>query len=184
MKDLFKEISPESITDNPFKLIGKDWMLITAGAMSGFNTMTASWGGVGVLWGRNVCFCFIRPVRHTFQFMEKAGQFTLSFFTEDHRKALNFCGANSGRSVDKPKACGLTPQETADGMVSFKEARMIFECKKLYFHDFDPARFIDPAIEKKLSRQRLSPDVYRRNKAVFDENRIDTDVFRGDRITG
>ena len=35
----FKEIKPEQLTDNPFKLIGKDWMLITAGTSDKFNTM-------------------------------------------------------------------------------------------------------------------------------------------------
>lgn len=44
-----KKIAPEELSDNPIRLIGRDWMLITAGQMGDFNTMTASWGGVGHL---------------------------------------------------------------------------------------------------------------------------------------
>ena len=51
--NVFKEIDLEEITDNPFKLIGKDWMLITAATNELFNTMTGAWGGLGILWGHN-----------------------------------------------------------------------------------------------------------------------------------
>ena len=50
----FREISVEQLKDNPFTLINKDWMLITAGDAEKHNTMTASWGGVGELWGKYV----------------------------------------------------------------------------------------------------------------------------------
>ena len=80
----FKENKPELLTDNPFELIGADWMLVTAGTPEAFNTMTASWGGLGVLWERKVCFIFIRPTRYTYEFIEKSDYFTLSFFAEKH----------------------------------------------------------------------------------------------------
>jgi flavin reductase (DIM6/NTAB) family NADH-FMN oxidoreductase RutF len=143
----FKEIAPEAMEGNAFKLIGKDWMLITAGSLGSYNTMTASWGGLGVLWNRNVSFCFVRPTRYTFQFMESAELYTLSFFTEDHREALNYCGAHSGRDVDKASETGLTPFQPAEGTVSFQEARLILLCKKIYTQDFEPGRFLDPAID-------------------------------------
>jgi len=76
----FIEIKPDKISDNVFKLIGDDWMLITAGKLDDFNTMTASWGGMGILWHKPVVYCFVRPQRHTFQFMEKYKDFTLTFF--------------------------------------------------------------------------------------------------------
>jgi flavin reductase (DIM6/NTAB) family NADH-FMN oxidoreductase RutF len=113
----FRETKPELLTDNPFKLIGTDWTLITAGAPRSFNTMTASWGGLGVLWDKKVCFCFIRPTRHTYSFVEKAASFTLSFFDEQHRKALTFCGTHSGRDTDKIAATGLTPVQGRDRLL-------------------------------------------------------------------
>ncbi len=72
MRTKFRSIKPDSIKDNVFKLIGKDWMLVTAGTKDSFNTMTASWGGMGVLWDKNVTIVFIRPTRYTFEFLEKS----------------------------------------------------------------------------------------------------------------
>jgi len=142
----FKETRPELLTDNAFKLIGKDWMLITAGTPESFNTMTASWGGLGVLWERKVAFCFIRPTRYTREFVERSQNFTLSFFEERHRKALGFIGSHSGRDTDKIKETGLTPVKE-EGGVYFEEARLVLVCRKIYFQDISPDRFLDPKIE-------------------------------------
>jgi flavin reductase (DIM6/NTAB) family NADH-FMN oxidoreductase RutF len=142
----FQEIKPEQLTDNPFKLIGADWMLVTAGTAESFNTMTASWGGLGVLWERKVCFCFIRPTRYTYEFIERSENFTLSFFEERYRKALTYCGSHSGRDTDKVKEAGLTSRQEG-GFVYFGEARIVLACRKIYFQDISPSRFLDPTIE-------------------------------------
>jgi flavin reductase (DIM6/NTAB) family NADH-FMN oxidoreductase RutF len=142
----FSELEPSALNINPFNLIGSDWMLITAGTQERFNTMTASWGGLGILWERKVCFIFVRPVRYTCEFIERTDIFTLSFFAEQHRKALLFCGTHSGRDTDKAKAAGLTP--AGDGnIVFFNEARLVLVCRKIYADDIDPARFLDASIE-------------------------------------
>lgn len=151
----FKKISPYELIDNPFKLIGKDWMLVTSandgeGTVSGvdYNTMTASWGGVGILWNKPVAFVFVRPQRHTFGFCENNARMTLTFFDEKYRDALTFCGRNSGRDYDKAKECGLTPVFDADekGRVAwFDEARVVLKVKKLYADWLDKASFCDPA---------------------------------------
>jgi flavin reductase (DIM6/NTAB) family NADH-FMN oxidoreductase RutF len=146
MNQDFREILPDQITDNPFKLIGKDWMLITAGNLESYNTMTASWGGLGHLWEKNVCFCFIRPQRYTYQFIEKNPHFTLSFFEEPYRSVLNFCGTKSGKNVNKAKETGLHPVTNSDGLVYFEEAQLVIICKKIYFSDINPANFLDPFI--------------------------------------
>ena len=146
MKDGFSVIKPQQISDNVFKLIGEDWMLITAGTPERFNTMTASWGGMGILWGKEICWCVIRPHRYTYQFMEASERFTLSFFDERYREALNICGTRSGRDTDKVAASGLTPAQTESGAVYFAEARLVIECKKIYIHDIDPRHFLVPEI--------------------------------------
>jgi flavin reductase (DIM6/NTAB) family NADH-FMN oxidoreductase RutF len=122
-------------------------MLIGAGTKERHNMMTASWGGLGVLWNRKVCFCFIRPQRFTFQLVEEFDTFSLTFFGPEHKKALNYCGTKSGRDHDKAKETGLTPIEITPGTISFAEARMVLECKKIAFGEVDPTHFIDPAIE-------------------------------------
>jgi flavin reductase (DIM6/NTAB) family NADH-FMN oxidoreductase RutF len=147
----FKVIQPEDIAENTFKLIGEDWMLVTAGTLEKYNTMTASWGGLGVLWNKNVCFCFIRPSRYTYEFMEESETFTLSFFEEEYREALKICGSKSGREINKAQVTGLTPFEELPGMVSFNEAKLIIECKKIFFLDVIPENFLTPEIQKNYS---------------------------------
>ena len=61
----FKEIKIEELSFNPFTKIAKEWMLITAGDEKKSNTMTASWGGLGIMWGKNVATAYIRPQRYT-----------------------------------------------------------------------------------------------------------------------
>jgi len=144
---MFKELQPEEMTDNPFRLIGRGWMLISAGGQSDFNTMTASWGGLGVLWERKVCTIYVRPTRFTYEFLERTDRFTLSFFDEQYRKTLLFCGTHSGRDTDKMRETGLTPV-AGDGCVWYEQARLVLVCQKLYSQDILPELFRDPAIEK------------------------------------
>ncbi len=145
MKD-FYTIEPERLDENVFALLGSDWMLITAGDKESYNTMTASWGGMGVLWHRNVCYIVVRPQRHTFSYLEKNEYFTLTFFHEKYRDVLKFCGARSGRDVSKAVETGITPITTAHGAVFFSEARLVIECRKIYYQDLEPKNFIDPTI--------------------------------------
>ena len=144
----FKEIKPTEIEGNPIHLIGQEWMLITAGVPGDFNMMTASWGSLGEIWFKPVCFCFVRPQRYTYELMEKNDAFTLSFFDEKYRPQLNFCGSRSGRDTDKASECDFTPVEAKNGSVYFEEAHLVLECRKLYFQDLLPANFIDDSIMK------------------------------------
>ena len=143
---------------SPVKRIGEEWMLVTAGnTQSGagnWNTMTASWGGFGVLWNRDVVFMFIRPGRHTRSFIDSNQLFTLSFFNKKYRKALDICGEKSGKDTDKAMGAGLTPivfdNNTAGGRaagaIAFKEASDILVCRKIYTQELDPANFLDSGI--------------------------------------
>ena len=112
MYNTFTELKPEQITENPFKLVGADWMLVTAGNKDSFNMMTAGWGGFGVLWNKNVCICLVRPSRYTYEFLEKNDTFTLTFFDQSQRSILDFCGRHSGRDYNKAAETGLTASET------------------------------------------------------------------------
>lgn len=145
-----REINPAEIQNNPFSLIGSDWMLITAKKPdSSINTMTASWGGVGVLWNKNVCFVFIRPQRYTYEFTEECESFTLSFYPESFREALTLCGRKSGRDSDKIKEAGLMPAEL-DGTVYFEGAKLVMKVKKLYKTQLKKDEFIDTTLPDKI----------------------------------
>ncbi len=149
----FRPVSPFRLPDNPFKLLDKDWMLITAGSLRRWNTMTASWGGFGILWNKPVAFIFVRPTRYTYRFTESSARFTLSFFDRNWRRALLVCGTKSGRDTDKAQATGLEPFAPGRGLVSFRPARLIIACRKLYHSDIDPRRFLDPAIDRNYPKK-------------------------------
>ncbi len=144
MKNLkYRHIQPTSIEGNLIKKIASDWMLVTAGDKKKFNTMTANWGGMGYLWNKPVVFVFVRPERYTYEFMESHSGFTLSFFGEAWRDALNVCGTKSGRDCNKVAEAGLTPHFTELGYPAFREAGLVLECRKLYADTLTKNNFLD-----------------------------------------
>ena len=142
----FIAISPYEMEGNPFRMIDKQWMLITAGNESAANTMTASWGGLGILWHKPVSFAFIRPTRYTYEFTEREEYYSLCFFGEEYRDALKLCGTVSGRDRDKIAECNLTLRYDAEAPY-FDEAEVVMICRKMAAQDIDPAGFIDPSVE-------------------------------------
>ena len=139
----YDKLEASDLSDNVIQLIGKEWMLVTAGDESSFNTMTASWGGIGWLWNKPVAFVFVRPERYTYEFIEKSDYLTLSFLGEANKKIHAVCGSKSGRDTDKVKATGLKPVFTEQGNVLFEQARLSLECKKLYTDTIKPECFLD-----------------------------------------
>ncbi|CZR97497.1 MULTISPECIES: flavin reductase family protein [unclassified Clostridioides] len=142
----FKEIVAEDIKNNPFGLIGKDWTLITAEKEGKVNTMTASWGGLGVMWGKDVAFVVIRPQRYTKEFIDNTDKFSLTFFDEDFRKELSYCGKVSGREEDKISQIGFNIEHLNETPY-FKEAKMAIICKKMYSQKIEPQCFIAEGID-------------------------------------
>ena len=144
----FREISVEQLKDNPFTLINKDWMLITAGDADMHITMTRSCGGVAQLWGKYVSTIYIRPQRYTLEFVEREEYYSLCFFGPEYRQALSLCGSKSGRDVDKDAATSLTPcfDQAAP---YYEQARLVFLCRKLYRQDMEESAFLDKGLLEK-----------------------------------
>lgn len=144
----FTEINPESFDRSPFKLIGKDWMLITAEKDGKINTMTASWGGFGVMWGKNVVYIVLRPQRYTKEFVDHSETFSISFLNNSFRTTLSYLGTKSGRDEDKIKKSELSVLHT-DNIPYFEEADIAILCKKLYAQEYKPECFIDQELNEK-----------------------------------
>lgn len=144
----FETIRPQDINENVFDLIGSQWMLVTAGDSNGNNTMTASWGGMGVMWGKDVAVTVIRPQRYTMEFVKKNDLFTLSFYDQQYKPALGICGSKSGRDIDKAKETGLTPV-FQEGTTYFEQAKLVLVCRKLYDSPMDPSNLLDEAVDEK-----------------------------------
>jgi len=149
LKD-YIDLNPYKIKENVFSLLDNKWMLITAGTKENFNMMTASWGGLGVLWNKAVVTIFIRPQRYTYKFIEENPSFSICFFDKEYKPALNFCGTKSGRDYDKVKETGLTPAVTPNNNITFKEAYLSIDCVKLYSDDLKPDNFINKQLIEKI----------------------------------
>ncbi|MBR5202750.1 MAG: flavin reductase family protein [Clostridia bacterium] len=140
-----KEINIRELQDNFVKMISNDWALLTAGKDDNFNTMTVSWGGIGELWNKDVCFIFVRPQRYTYEFMEQNDYFSLSFFGGEYKKELGLCGTKSGRDIDKIAETGFTPISLGE-TIGFNQAKVNIVLKKLAYQDMKPDGFVDETI--------------------------------------
>lgn len=144
----FKELKLEEFKTNPFDLIGNQWMLVTAAQGEKVNTMTASWGGLGIMWGKNIVHIVLRPQRYTKEFVDGSERFSLSFYDKEYRPQLGYLGKVSGRDEDKVTKSGLTTVFEGDTPY-FKEAEMVIICKKLCSQIIAPESFIDEEIDGK-----------------------------------
>jgi flavin reductase (DIM6/NTAB) family NADH-FMN oxidoreductase RutF len=144
----FVEIKPEKLNKSPFQLIGKDWMLVTAEKDNKINTMTASWGGFGSMWGKNVAYVVIRPQRYTKEFVDSADTFSLTFFDKGFKKQLGYLGTVSGRNEDKIAKSNLTILHS-DNTPYFEEGNLVVICKKLYAQALKPECFISSELNDK-----------------------------------
>ena len=144
----------KTITTQPFAKFDNDWALVTAGSPSDFNTMTVSWGSMGTVWGRSVITVYIRPDRYTWKYLKENDSFTVSFYPEKYRSALELLGSVSGRDGDKVKQSGLTPQET-DNAVTFAEAEETYVCEKIYMAEM---KYEDvPPFAQKIYQNGIEP---------------------------
>jgi flavin reductase (DIM6/NTAB) family NADH-FMN oxidoreductase RutF len=149
-------IDIKTFTARPAGLFEPQWLLLTSGDFAAstpekrcYNAMTISWGSLGVMWERPFAQVVVRPVRYTYEFMERFDTFTLCAFPKAYRKALSVLGSLSGRDGDKLASAGLTPiasQKVA--APGYAEAELIIECRKIYWQDFDPQHFLAPDIDR------------------------------------
>lgn len=154
------EIDYQDLKINPMTMIAKEWLLITAGnEATGCNTMTASWGHLGCIWGRPTAVVYIRPQRYTKEFVDREEYFTLSVLGEQYRKELSYMGSHSGRDEDKFAATGLTPAYI-DGTSYVAEADLVFVCKKLYRAPLVAEGFTDPSIVERNYPDHDFHDIY------------------------
>jgi flavin reductase (DIM6/NTAB) family NADH-FMN oxidoreductase RutF len=165
--ELFKSISPEEITDNVFKLVGKDFTVITAGKIPEHNSMTAGWGGLGILFEKPTTWCFLRASRYTLELIKKEQTYTMSYFSDEYKEQVLFFGSKTGKNTDKMKETALTAIQTPSGNTTFKEARLIIECKLAEITTVGPDDFYTP--EGKTFIESAYDEVKEYHKIVFGE---------------
>lgn len=168
----FKEIDIKDFNLNPFNEIGNNWALIVSESDGVTDAMTASWGGVGVMWGRNVVYVFVRESRYTKLIIDKTKEFSLSFIDhKEYGKALGYLGKVSAHD-DKNKLESTGLSVAYDNNIPYiDESYLALTCKIVteipkvenginddvvgseWFDDKDPHSMYVAVIEKVLVRE-------------------------------
>ena len=124
--------------NNIYEPLKKGMCLLTAGSINNYNTMTIGWGTIGVLWSKPVFIVYVKPIRYTYEFMESAEYFTVSFYDDIYKKEIAYLGTKSGRNTNKVFDVDFHPVEIEGyAAVSFKEAKHTIICKKIYSDIFN-----------------------------------------------
>lgn len=98
------------------------------------NTMSIAWGGVNLIWGKEIFIAYVRYTRDTYTMLTNTEEFTISVpVNKNMKKEIRFCGTKSGRDYDKIAECGLTlsPGRVVDTPV-IQECDLHYECKIIY----------------------------------------------------
>jgi flavin reductase (DIM6/NTAB) family NADH-FMN oxidoreductase RutF len=142
MEELFTPIRETEIQENVFKLVNKDWSVITSGDSAHYNSMIASWGGWGILFEKPVAWCFLRSSRYTLELIKKHHTYTMAYFDDSWRDRIILFGTKSGRDSDKMKETTLTMMRTPSGNITYKEAKLIIECTLIELTTVSPDDFL------------------------------------------
>ena len=141
--ELFKIIDVKEIEEDVFTLVNEDFSVLTSGNPSHYNSMVASWGGWGILFNKPVVFHLLRSNRYTLELMRKENSYTMTFFDEEFKEDLIQFGMSSGRDSDeKMKNTQLTAVQTPAGNMTYKEAKIIIECKLIQVTTVSPDDFL------------------------------------------
>lgn len=144
-----KEIPVKELTINPMEMIAHRWMLISAGDEKACNTMTASWGGLGSLWGHGgglpVSTIYVRPQRYTKKFIDEQEYYTISFYPQEFKEKLGYLGSHSGKDEDKVAKVGMKTVIDGKG-IWYEGAELVMVCRKLYRAPIVEEGFLDKAI--------------------------------------
>jgi flavin reductase (DIM6/NTAB) family NADH-FMN oxidoreductase RutF len=166
--DLFKTIDVKEIQEDIFTLVSQDFAILTAGNPSHYNSMVTGWGGWGILFSKPSVFSFLRSNRYTLELMRKEQRYTMTFFDSEFREDIMQFGMSSGRDSDaKMKNTQLTSVQTPDGNMTFKEAKIIIECKLIEVTTVSPDDFYTDEARKFIEDAYTETNDY--HKMVFGE---------------
>lgn len=109
-------------------------VLLTTKAGDKVNSMTISWGMLGIEWGKPIFVTVVRESRFTREMLEQNAEFTINAPLEDYDKEImGVCGSKSGRDMDKIKELNLTLEEPEQISVpGIRELPLTLECKVIY----------------------------------------------------
>lgn len=125
-------------------------VLITGKSGDRVNSMTISWGALGIEWGKPIFTTFVRQSRFTKEFIDATGEFTVNLPVGDFDKKITaVCGSKSGRDMDKAAELGLTLEDpSVISTPGIRELPLTLECKVRFAQDQDLANLDTEDVEK------------------------------------
>jgi hypothetical protein len=108
-EEIFTELPPKELQDNVFKLFSEDYTVITAGDPIHYNSMTAGWGGLGILDHVPAAYCVLRANRYTLELMRQNNTYTLSFFPDEYKEQVFFSEAKAAGTAKRCKRLRSLP---------------------------------------------------------------------------
>lgn len=115
-------------------------VLLTTKAGDKVNSMSISWGTLGIEWGKIIFTVFVREHRFTNEQLEKNAEFTINIPVGEYdKKILGVCGSKSGRYIDKVEELNLTLVEpNVVSVPAIRELPLTLECKVIYKQHQNP----------------------------------------------
>ena len=129
---MYKEVDTYDHMNDILRALKKG-VLLTTKKDGKVNTMTISWGNIGIEWDKLIFVTYVRQSRHTHTMLE-SGEFTINIpYNQNANKILGYCGSKSGKDTDKIKDLGLTLIKGRKVDVpAIKELALTLECQVIY----------------------------------------------------
>ena len=114
----------------------KKGILVNTNNNGKINSMTISWGQIGIEWGKMFFTTYIRHGRFTHKQIEETKEFTVSIpikRTPEISKAIGYIGSRTGKEIDKLSDCNLTAVKGIKvNSPAIKELPLTIECRVIY----------------------------------------------------
>ena len=140
-------------------------VLLTTKAGEQVNTMTVSWGTLGIDWAKPVFTVFVRENRFTRELLEQNPEFTINIpYGSFDKKILGICGTKTGRDGNKLDAAGLTLEAPeVISVPAIRELPLTLECRVIYKQTQDP-QAITEENKRKFYPQNVDSSFHSANK--------------------
>lgn len=142
-----KEILAKELDFNFFDQFKNSWALVVVDDGKEDNAMTIAWGGIGILWSKEVCSVYVKDVRYTKHMLDQSEYFSVSFFDDKYKDVLAYMGKVSRKDEDKITTSKMT-RDYVDNVLVLKEAKVTLIMKKIYQIDLETSQVTDPSILK------------------------------------
>ena len=147
-------------------------VLVTSGDMENSNILTIAWTGI-INTIPPKTYISVRKSRHSYELIDKSGEFVINLTTADMAKKVDYCGIYTGKKVDKFKKCEFTKEQAKEVSAPvIGECPLALECRvtekvELGTHDMFIADIVATDVEESLLDKNGKLDLGKANLMAF-----------------